>query len=64
MRKGYLEDDEYSNKKNIKKPGEGNSKRKMKPEENILEIIDFDKIKAATKRERDQKYKVKKKREN
>jgi len=54
-------EDEYINKKHSnKKTGSGNSKRKEKPEEEFVEILNLEKIKMAMKFARDREYKVKK----
>ena len=61
MKKSYVEDkDDYSTDKFKKKPGASNSRRKEKPDDDFLDLINLDKLKTAQKLERDRKYKAKK----
>jgi len=61
MKKDYYDSkDDYSTDKFKKKPGYDNCKRKQKPEDDFLDLINFDKLKVAQKMARDKKFKARK----
>jgi len=64
MKKNYILDDrdDYSIKKFNKNPKSGSSKRKDKPENEFIELLNINKLRMAEKFERDKKYRVKKER--